>query len=101
MREKVLKVLIMLAACFAIGSVGFFIAVLLQHAPAASNTVDTIQPVQAPVSTSTKETIVENLNGPSDGSASSSASSTSAALGSTTDAQTSAKLKILQGLNTK
>jgi hypothetical protein len=100
MREKVLRVLIMLAACFAIGSVGFFIAVLLQHAPAASTTVTTIHPVPGDISTSSKEAILESLNGSSTVVVSSTGNSTStASAGADADAQTAAKLKILEALN--
>jgi cytoskeletal protein RodZ len=104
MREKVLRVLIMLAACFAIGSVGFFVAVLLQHAPAASTTVTTIHPVPGDISTSSKEAILESLNGSSTVVVSSTGNSTStststASAGADADAQTAAKLKILEALN--
>jgi hypothetical protein len=91
----------MIAACFAIGSVGFFLAVLLQHTSASSSpVVGEIQPVAAELSTSTKEQILESLDSSSSGagaSASTSSSATSSAASS--NAQTAAKLKILESLN--
>ena len=101
-RDKVLKVIIMIAACFAIGSVGFFIAVLLQHTAAATPGVTTIQPVVTEPSTTTKETILESLNNSSDGAKTTASTSTSTATGThagNTDAQKAAKLKLLQALN--
>jgi flagellar basal body-associated protein FliL len=104
-RIDALHIILAIAGVFAIGSVGFLIAILLQHTAAApsSSTVNTIQPVTEQVSTSTKETILESLNGTSTHMASIPQSSTSTVSStsskSTTDAQTAAKLKILQSLN--
>jgi hypothetical protein len=105
MRERVLRIVLLVAACFAIGSVGFFIAVLLQRTAAPTASVQTIQPVAEDISTSTKEAILQSMSNSSDGvtstsSAGGSATSTGiSGQGDNADAQAAAKLKILQAMS--
>ena len=104
--EKLLQAILLIAACFAIGSVGFFLAVFLQKNAATTQVTGTLVPVADQVPTSTKEQVLESLsdspaadtNTSASNSASTSATSSSS---QATDASTAAKLKALQSLSTQ
>jgi Trk-type K+ transport system membrane component len=97
----------MIAACFAIGSVGFFLAVLLEHnSQSSTSAIGTLHPVATPASLATKEAIVQSLgnSAATSTSASSTSGSTSGADATAgnsdaSDSEAAAKLKVLESLN--
>ncbi len=103
--ERVLRLVLMIAICFALASLGFFLAVLLQHsAPPAAPVVDTIQPVatDTPSSITMKLETLHQL-GQSDAvdvstSSTPGATSTAQSQASNTEEQIALKLKMLHSV---
>jgi hypothetical protein len=97
-------IVLILAACFAIGSAGFFLAIIL--GPASSGRAATVPAQQ--LSSAEKNQIVNNLSTSVGSSSVSAASASSSSQGSQetspqqadqNDTNASAELKILQSLN--
>ena len=109
-QTRTLRAMVMVAACFAIGSIGFFLAVLLQHtAQPAVLTTQGLNAVQQQkeaamrslaASEQTPTASTSNAN-PSISQAPPKGSGVSPAQADTQDPNAAAKLKILEGLNSQ
>ena len=97
--EHLLRMILMIAACFAIGCVGFFLAVLLEHGSQASQTnIAQLPSIQA------KNDAMQSLTA-SEQTGNSTPASTTAPISPTqadpNDEDAAAKLQVLEGLNSQ
>jgi hypothetical protein len=101
--DTLLRMLLVIAACFAIGSIGFLLAVLLGYGAQHTAVVPQLTAVQAKSAAMQSLSASEQNGTPTSLSTSTStagsASAVSPAQADTADTNAAAKLKVLEGLN--
>ena len=107
-QDHTLRMILMIAACFAVGSIGFFVAVLLQHTTQPSLQTSQAQEVEAQVKSAAMQSLAASEPTPTPTATSTPAAGAHPAAvapavspqqADTNDANAAAKLKVLEQLS--